>query len=338
MADEDISIADRAMNYLNSDEPSATPEPASPAAAATPAPVAGQPAAAAAAAPGPVAVPDFDPAVAAQAAQELQPVAADPNAVQPSPVIDPKNWAAAPPVQQFMAEHLGEYGKGLPQEQVGLVLQDAKLLYEIADGKQSPEKLLAYLQQANPKVLQDMATMAARMAGLKLEGATPEDPAMARVQALEERYAEQDRQREQARVQESRHKAFQGFQSEIKASLTGMNPWLASAEPAVQAGFNDLAALFVSSKINGSPEITARFEQGNFMDAKRLTTEFHNQLAEVLKSWTKALVASKAGQANANPKIPARGAPPQPAGTPKRDVSTYDGRMAAASEFMDSGT
>lgn len=289
--------------------------------------------AAAAAAPG-------APAVGADGKPVVAPAAA-------APQIDPQNWVTSEPVVKTISEVLGDYAKGadgqpMQMDQFKLVLEDAKALYEIADGKRSPDEMTSLLKQQYPRALQAIAESAAKQLGLKLakpedlKDAGPKDPALERIEALErERQQERD-QVQQRQVQETRQKAFTGFTEAINTELNKTMPWLKDAPADVKEFMTGLFAVQTSGLINGNKDILGRFEKGNYTDAQRLFTEVNNKMLGAFQAWAKGLVAQKTAQVNNNPKIPARGAPPAPAGSAqKRDLTSFEGRSAAAMAEFD---
>lgn len=335
------STAERALEFLNTPEGDGAAA-AAPAAGAQPAAAAAQPAAGAQ----PVVVEpgkELDAAALAEAAKALQPGAAGAQpaaaaqpAAQVQPPVDEKNWHTVAPVQKFFGDTLGPYatdqqGKPLGQEQLKLVMDDVRAVYEIADGKRSPEELLKIMQQGNKQAFESLVSAGMKLAGWKREGAPAEDPAMAEVRKINERLEAEDKKRQDVQTQEVRRKAHDGFIDAVGKQLDKTYPWLAGANKDLQAQIRNMYALFTSSMINGDRQITERFEQGNFVDADRLFTQFHNQQILFMQAWANALVAAKQGAQNGSPKIPARGATPAPAGTQKKfDPSNYESRTAAA--------
>lgn len=314
----DLSSAERALAYLNDN-----PEP--PAASAAVVPGAESAAAAQAA-------PAGDQAAADKAAADAAAAAA-----AQAPPIDPKNWIAAEPIQQAITSVLGDYAKGpdgkVTGDQLNLVLEDAKAIYEIADGKRPPDEMLSMMKENYPKAFDNLLKKAMELGGVK-PNAAAEDPAQKEIRELRERLDKQDRVKEEAQLQEKRQATVTGFFDQVKTNLSKQYPGLDAKQ---LEDITDLYAFFGSAIAGRDPNVVKRFESGNWADAQRIYTEFNNRMVGIVQAMNKHLVTTVQQRNAANPKIPAHGAPPAPAAPQKNNANLAkdrDERLRVATDYL----
>jgi hypothetical protein len=229
--------------------------------------------------------------------------------------------------------------KGMPNmNEAALQLRDASVLYDIMQGKGTPSALLEVMgQNANwtpeqkQAIAQDLIGWLTKGGFLKDgQAAQPQagakDPVTARLDKIEnERKTEQQRQ-EQQRVQTHQKQVFDTkFLPKVKE--------LAKQKGVPEEDFADYATR-VAGMINGNKAILARIEKGNFVDVQKFFTQVFNAEAARLQRWTKAQTAA-AQKKTQNPRIPAGGAPPAPAGSAKPiNAKSREDRIAAAADML----
>lgn len=221
-------------------------------------------------------------------------------------------------------------------------LSDASILYQIMQGKGTPSGLLDVMAQnagwndAQKKLVADDLIGWLTKAGYLKEGqavagkpaaaANAQDPLAQRLDKIEN-----DRKTEAQRNEQTRVAAHQKQVFDTKFMPKVNDLCKQKGVPAEDVG--DYADR-VAKSINGNKAILARIEAGNFVDVQRLFTQIHNAEVARLQRWTKSQTAAaqKKGQ---NPRIPAGGAPPVPAGSAKQvNVKSREDRIAAAADML----
>jgi hypothetical protein len=288
--------------------------------------------------------PAADPAAAAD--PNADPAAVDPNTGQITDEqlqADPR-YTELTDFRDNVVNALQEFpglvdDKGMPNmNEAALQLRDASVLYDIMQGKGTPSALLEVMgQNANwtpeqkQAIAQDLIGWLTKGGFLKDgQAAQPQagakDPVTARLDKIEnERKTEQQRQ-EQQRVQTHQKQVFDTkFLPKVKE--------LAKQKGVPEEDFADYATR-VAGMINGNKAILARIEKGNFVDVQKFFTQVFNAEAARLQRWTKAQTAA-AQKKTQNPRIPAGGAPPAPAGSAKPiNAKSREDRIAAAADML----
>lgn len=227
-------------------------------------------------------------------------------------------------------------------------LSDASVLYQIMQGKGTPSSLLDVMAQnggwnAQQKqmVADDLIGWltkagylkdgAAAAGGKPAAGAKPgdagfKDPMAERLDRIEnERRTEQQTAAQRER-QAQQEKVF----NEKFLPKVGDLCKQKGVPPEFVADYSDR----IAKAINGNKAILTRIEAGNFVDVQRIFSQVHNAEVARLQHWNKFQTAGKQQQQR-NPRIPAGGAPPNPAGSAKPgNARTRDERIAAAADML----
>lgn len=223
-------------------------------------------------------------------------------------------------------------------QEAGLQLKDASILYDIMQGKGTPSALLDIMSKnggwtdqqkqlvANDLIgwLQKSGYLKGSEAAGKKEGMV--DPMAARLDKLENDRKTEAQQRADAERAQYQEKVYR------EKFLPAVEK-LCKQKNIPQEDFADYVA-GVAGKVRGNKAVIARIEQGNTVDISKFFNEIYNAEVQRLKRWTTA--QTKAADAKSkNPRIPAGGAPPQPAGSAKTvNVKDRDSRIAAAADML----
>ena len=227
-------------------------------------------------------------------------------------------------------------------QEAGLQLKDGSVLYDIMQGKGTPSALLDLMAQnagwtneQKQAIAGDLVQWLTKNGYLKDGQAAAaakkpgdpgfKDPVQERLDKLEKDRADEKTRAEQQKVQAHQDQVFRTkFLPEVER--------LCKQKGVPQEDFADYVAR-VAAEVKGNKAILGRIEKGNFVDVQKFFNQIYNAEAKRLERWTKAQTAA-AEKKNKNPKIPAGGAPPQPAGSAKPNVRDRDSRIAAASEMF----
>lgn len=277
------------------------------------------------------------------------PNAADPNAVDPNaPKLTDEQLQADPRFKEVSEFHeayqpvLDKYG--IPDaKEADLQLADAQVLYQIATGKAEAAQLMdTFLQvwpkEAVDKTAQSLIGWLTKQGYLKdgqvAAGAKPaakpgdagfKDPVAERLDKLEN-----DRRTEGQRAEAQRVQAHQ--ESVFKDKFLPAVNKFCEQKGIPKEDYADYQAK-IAQLINGNKGILGRIEKGNFVDVQKLFTQIYNAEVQKLQRWTKAQTAANKGKQN-QPRIPAGGGPPAPAGQAKPVAKTRDERIATATEML----
>lgn len=269
---------------------------------------------------------DGQPDAAAGALTEEQ-LAADPRYQELSTFHDS--------IQPVLDEH------GIPDsKELGLQLADSQVLYDIMQGKGSPAQLLDVMAQNASWSNEQKSAIAQNLIGwlttngyLKDGQGKPaagadgqrkfDDPLADKVASLEKTIADGKTQQQTAERQAHQQTVFKNVTDKIGEFCKQKG--VADPED-VGYYINQVAAL-----VNGNPAVIGRVEKNNFVDIQRLFTQVHNAEVKRMSRFSAAQSRTQAGKAG-NPKIPAGGAPPAPAGQPTRKLATNREEAAANSE------
>lgn len=289
-------------------------------------------------------------AAAAADPNQADPNAADPNAAQG---LTDEQRQADPRFQSLnefrdnVVNTLSEFGipvddKGNPDlNETKLQLSDSKVLYDIMQGKGTPSALLETMasaghwsDQQKQLVAQDLIGWLTKAGHLKdgQAAAKPaaaggaKDPVIERLDKIEQQRKDERTQAEQTRVQQHQTKVYnETFLPQVTKLCE---------QKSVPKEYVEDYALGIAKLIAGNPAITKRIEAGNFVDVQKFFTQIHNKEVAKLAAWTKSQTAA-AQKKTGNPRIPAGGAPPAPAGSAKKvDTRNREDRIAAASEML----
>jgi uncharacterized protein YhaN len=225
------------------------------------------------------------------------------------------------------------------------VLQDAYTLYDIAGGKKSVAELLTTFEKNWSKeqfqtVLQDMANFAASK-GVKIdEKAAAEKPWEAEINKLRNELGE-TKSAQAAREKKEKQDAEYKTQMETvvapfekKVSELCIASGLDSKVDAEEIGDYLNAVSDAIGRDKNAAKIREQIAKGQFGEVERLFTQYHNKLVARAKRLGDTVLKQKIDKEKTIPKVPAGGAgpAPKPKATEKRDLSTADGRLAAAKE------
>jgi hypothetical protein len=241
-----------------------------------------------------------------------------------------------------LSEFPGLVGEnGAPDlQQASAQLKDASILYDIMAGKGTPSALLDVMAQnagwkdeQKQAVAQDLIQWLTKSGFLKDGQAAVKkaddpgfkDPLQARLDKLEN----ENKTREQ---QEAARKTAEHQENVFKTKFLPQVEKLCQQKGVPKEDFPDYASR-VASLIQGNKAILGRIEKGNFVDLHKFFTQVYNAEVNRLQRWTKSQTAAAAAKEK-NPKIPAGGASPSPAGSAKVAPKTRDDRIAAATELM----
>lgn len=298
--------------------------------------------------------------------QQVAPPAGDVAAVLPAPAASgpgassqdaaPGMSPEAATLHKALEPVFAKYGIGNASEAEAR-LADAALLYEIAEGKSSPAKLLNELASNgkwNSTQVGEVAhgliawlsergfltgpapnqgTAAEKEGGPETSGSAGTAPPVVektgvapdsleqRVAAIErDRQASAERQAQAAKVLEER-RVYDVFNSKIKDLCS------ANQIPAEDA---EIYAQHVSGLVAGNREVLDRIAKGNFVDVQKFFAQIHHREIQRLQRWTNQQTRSKQARQDNAPRSPAGGAPPAPAGKMRRDLKSFEGRTSAA--------
>lgn len=291
-----------------------------------------------------------DPNAAAAAdPNQADPNAADPNA--PQGLTDEQRQAdpqfqALNELRDNVVNTLSEFGipvddKGNPDlNETKAQLSDSKVLYDIMQGKGTPSQLLDTMATAahwtdgqKQLVAQDLIGWLTKTGYLKdgQAGGKPpaaggvKDPLVERLDNIEKQRKDEATQAEQTRVQQHQTKVYnETFLPQVTKLCE---------QKSIPKEYVKDYALAIAKLVNGNAAITKRIEAGNFVDVQKFFTQIHNKEVAKLAAWTKSQTAA-AQKKSGNPRIPAGGAPPAPAGSAKVNTRDRDSRIAAASEML----
>lgn len=227
-------------------------------------------------------------------------------------------------------------------------LSDASVLYDIMQGKGTPSSLLDVMAQNSGWNAQQKQMVAddligwltkagylkdgaAAAGGKPAAGAKPgdagfKDPIAERLDRIEN-----DRRTEQQTAAQRERQAHQEkvFNEKFLPKVSDLCKQK-GVPPEDVADYSNR----IAESISGNKAILARIEAGNLVDVQRIFTQIHNAEVARLQRWTKAQTAGKQQQQR-NPRIPAGGAPPNPAGSAKPgNARTRDERIAAAADML----
>jgi len=224
------------------------------------------------------------------------------------------------------------------------VLKDAYALYDVAAGNKPVAQLLTLFEQNwKPEqfktVLQDLANFAASK-GLKVdEKAAAEKPWEKHISDLTARLdksdkAEKDRQ-EKAKADAEYKTRIDTVVTPLLNKVTelckaaGFDP---EKDKEVVEEYCDAVSAAIGRDKN-KDKILEQLAKGQWGEAERVFTEYHNKLVARAKRYGDLTLAA-ARQKSELPKTPAGGAPPTGQGTKPagRDLKTSEGRVAAARE------
>lgn len=248
-------------------------------------------------------------------------------------------------VQPVLEQH------GVPDaKELGLQLSDSRVLYDIMEGKGTPAQLLdvmaqnaAWSNEQKSAIAQDLIGWLTKGGYLKDgQGAAKTaadgksvlaDPLSEKVASLEKTINDGKAQQQTAERQAHQEKVFGQVTNKI-------------GEFAKQKGITDPedVGYYVSqiaAMVKGNAAIIGRIEKGNFVDIQKFFTEVHNADVRRLSRQSAALTRDQ-GNKNKNPRIPAGGAPPAPAGSPTQKLATTrqeaevnrERRRAAAADLL----
>ncbi len=219
-----------------------------------------------------------------------------------------------------------------------LQLSDASVLYQIMKGEAPPSRLLdtmaansgwsAEQKQGIAKDLIGWLTKSGYLKGDAAAGGQQQqqpatDATTRRLEALENERKTEKQQQQERQQQEHQQKVFTSFTTKL-------------AEIATQKGIDKADHNFyidkVAEQIKGNPAVIARIQAGNFVDVQRFFAQVYNAEVARMARYNKQQTAAAEKKANSNPRIPAGGAPPNPAGQQRPKPRTYEERTAAALE------
>jgi len=236
---------------------------------------------------------------------------------------------------------------GIPDaKEADLQLADAAVLYQIMSGKAQPSQLLDVMAQNAGWSKDQVGAVANNLIGwLQKQGFLKDgagqgsgpargedgkfkDPAMERIEKLEnERKADQDRQQQQAE-QQRQTKIFDTFRSEIGKLMEAKG---LDKEDIDYYG-REIRSLMPADQFNA---IVNRIEKGNFVDIKKFFDQVHTRESERLKRYADKVSKTATRTEKTAPRVPAGGAPPANAGQQKRNLQSREERLAAASAEWD---
>jgi len=287
------------------------------------------------------------------------PNAADPNAADPN-AGDPKDGQltdeqiqADPRYQELsgfrdsVVNALSDFpglvdDKGQPNlAEASLQLKDASVLYDIMSGKGTPSALLEVMaqnagwnDQQKQAIAQDLIGWLTKGGYLKDGQAAAagkdkpgfKDPVQERLDKIE-----RERQTERQSAEQQRVKAHQ--EEVFKTKFLPNVEKLCTQKGIPKEDFSAYAGQ-IAQLIQGNKAILSRIEKGNFVDIQKFFTQVYNAEVARLLRWTKAQTAAADKKKN-QPRIPAGGAPPAPAGSAKTvNVKDRDSRIAAAADML----
>lgn len=246
-------------------------------------------------------------------------------------------------------------------EQLRLERSDAHLLYSIVDGRADAGAFLdmladpqKYSHDIAERVFTQLSNSMAKLGFLQsyiaasgyrlvpiaqtsadgtVDPAATPNPLEQRVNQLASTLEQQqqaqrnaDAQRDSERVAADKQVVFETFVKECNR--------LAEAK-GVDKEFWPEYANQIAAGIKGNPAILKRIREGKFVDVQRLFTLHHNGQIQRFQKWSTAASAGKTARNAQVPKTPAGGSTPAPSGAPtKRNVSTYESRVAAVVDAL----
>lgn len=232
--------------------------------------------------------------------------------------------------------------KGAPNlQEASAQLRDASVLYDIMQGKGTPSQLLDVMAKnggwsdgQKQLIAQDLIAWLTANKFLKdgqaqggnKQGGNFKDPIQERLDKIENDRKTERQQAEQQKVIAHQKEVFDTkFLPEVKR--------LCKEKGVPQEDVNDYV-MSIAAQVKGNKAVIARIEKGNFVDLNKIFTQRYSSEVKRLERWTKS--QTKAADAKSkNPKIPAGGAPPQPAGSAKTvNVRDRDSRIAAAADML----
>lgn len=227
------------------------------------------------------------------------------------------------------------------------VLQDAYSLYDIAGGKKSVAELLTtfeknWTKEQFGKVMQDMANFAASK-GVKVDDkAVADKPWEKEINALknelgETKKAQADREAKEKEAVEMKTR----MDTVVTPTINKVTEMCKAAglDGKTDAGEIDDYCNAVSAAIGtdkNKAKILEQIAKGQFGEVERLFTEYHNKLIARAKRLGDTVLKAKLEKDKGIPKVPAGGAAPSKTAAPaKRDLTTSEGRTAAAKAEWD---
>lgn len=274
--------------------------------------------------------------------------AADPNADPNAPAaLTEEQLAADPRYQELSTFHdsiqpvLEQHGVPDAKE-LGAQLADSAILYDIMQGNGTPAQLLdtmaqnaAWTNEQKSAIAQDLIGWLTKGGYLKGgEGAPPaagvkpgerkfDDPLAQEVKSLRERLDKDDSKAQQSQETERKATIFKSVTDKIEqlAKQKGI------ADPEDMGHY----IAQVSSLVGGNAAVIARVQKGNFVDIQKFFTQVHNAEVQRMSRFTAAQLREQ-NKKNNNPKIPAGGAPPAPAGQPTQKLATTRAEAAVNAE------
>lgn len=225
------------------------------------------------------------------------------------------------------------------------VLQDAYTLYDIAGGKKSVAELLTTFEQNwKPEqfkaVLQDMANFAASK-GVKIdEKAAADKPWEAELNKLRNELGEtktaqaarEKKEKDDAEYKTQMETVVAPFEKKVAelCAANGLDPKVDGEE--IADYMNAVSAAVGTDK--NAAKIREQIAKGQWGEVERLFTQYHNKLVARAKRLGDTVLKQKIKKDKTIPKVPAGGAGPALKTKPeaKRDLSTSEGRLAAAKD------
>lgn len=252
----------------------------------------------AAAAPAPGADPQPEPT-------ELEALLAGEIVDDPAPVVDPNDpFAAVKDNPQFMEmSQAAESFKavmaaaGAPNvENLQAQIGDAHTLYGVVQGKIPAGQLLDNLSVYGPEVQKRVAEECLSWLQSKglVQGATPEDPALAAVRQMEEKLAA----REQADQQAALNKRVEGAKSLVHGEIGKF------LESKGLKGFEAKFLSMIGPQFAGKEmSLVEAAEKGDFKTVQKALQSAYNNEVKYMSAWFKALKERKQAKADKIPNI-----------------------------------